>query len=180
VRQLASLKNAEVDARVAATWGRIMQTPLEKKAQMDKLEKIFEEAPLWAYDAAAGKEHFLKLCATCHRIGDDGIRLGPELTGAGKNGIRYFLENIIDPDAVIGADYQMTILETKDGDILSGLVANESPSAVTMRTPTGESIIPKTDIASREKSAKSLMPEGLLDSLSERERLELLKFLTTH
>jgi len=180
VRQLASLKNAEVDARVAATWGRILQTPAEKRTRMDKLERVFEEAPLWAYDGGAGKEHFVKLCATCHRIGNDGVRLGPELTGAGKNGIRYFLENIIDPDAVVGVDYEMTVVETKAGDVVSGLVANESGTAITIRTPTGESIIPKTDIVKREKSVKSLMPEGLLDSLSEREQLELLKFLTSH
>ena len=62
--------------------------------------------------------------------------MGPELTGAGKNGVRYFLENIIDPDAVIGADFQMTVLQTKSGDVLSGLVSSESPSAVTLRTAT--------------------------------------------
>src|SRR5207249_11142846 len=99
------------DQRVATTWCRILQTPAEKQARIEKLENIFNEAPLWAYDSGAGGEHFLKLCSSCHRIGNDGTRLGPELTGAGKNGVRYFLENIIDPDAVIGADFQMTVFE---------------------------------------------------------------------
>jgi putative heme-binding domain-containing protein len=169
-----------VDKRVTATWGRILQTPVEKQAQMDKLEKTFNQAPLWAYDAGAGQQHFQKLCATCHRIGNEGVRLGPELTGAGRNGIRYFLENIIDPDAVIGADFQMTTLETKTGDVVSGLVLNETTSAITIRTTTAETVIAKADIAHREKSNKSLMPEGLLDALTEREQLELLKFLTAH
>ena len=180
IRQLTALKSAEVDQRVTATWGRILQSPVEKQARMEKLEKTFNEAPLWAYDAGTGKEHFQKLCASCHRVGNDGVRLGPELTGAGKNGIRYFLENIIDPDAVIGADFQMTTLETKAGDVLSGLVLNESPSAVTLRTIAAESVIPKTEIARRESSPKSLMPEGLLESMPDREQLELLKFLTRH
>jgi len=180
IRQLTALKSAEVDKRVTATWGRILQTPVEKQAQMDKLEKTFNQAPLWAYDAGAGQQHFQKLCATCHRIGNEGVRLGPELTGAGRNGIRYFLENIIDPDAVIGADFQMTTLETKTGDVVSGLVLNETTSAITIRTTTAETVIAKADIAHREKSNKSLMPEGLLDALTEREQLELLKFLTAH
>ena len=102
------------------------------------------------------------------------------MTGAGRNGIRYFLENIIDPDAVIGSDFQMTVLKTKSGDVLTGLVSGESPSAVTLRTTAGETVIPKADIVKREISPKSLMPEGLLEGIGDREQLELLKFLTTH
>jgi len=180
IRRLGELKNSEVDRRVASTWGRILKTPAEKQALIEKLEKTFDEAPLWAYESGPGRQHFLKLCATCHRIGDDGVRLGPELTGAGRNGIRYFLENIVDPDAVIGTDFQMTTIETKGGDTVSGLVIKETPSAVTIRTTVAETVVAKTDVSNRGTSEKSLMPEGLLESLSDREQIELLKFLTTH
>jgi putative heme-binding domain-containing protein len=180
IRQLTQLKSAEVDKRVAATWGKLHQSPAEKQTQIARLEKTFDEAPLWAYDAGAGREHFQKLCAQCHRMGDIGVRVGPELTGAGKNGIRYFLENIIDPDAVIGADFQMTTVETRNGETISGLVNSETPSALGLRTTIGETSVAKVDIARRVASEKSLMPEGLLESLNEREQLELLKFLTTN
>ncbi|HKQ37786.1 MAG TPA: PVC-type heme-binding CxxCH protein [Verrucomicrobiae bacterium] len=132
VRRLAALKDPEVDKRVTAMFGRISQTPVEKQKQIARLEKIFDEAPLWAYNAAAGKQHFQKLCATCHKIGNEGTQLGPELTGAGKHGIHYFLENIIDPDAVIGTDFQLTTIDTKDDESLSGLLVNETATA-TMR-----------------------------------------------
>src|SRR5262249_13867930 len=145
-----------------------------------KLENVFNEAPLWAYSASAGRQHFQKLCAQCHRLGDEGTRLGPELTGAGKHGIRYFLENIIDPDAVIGTDFQATVVETKNGESVSGLLANETASAITLRTTAGDLVIAKSDIKERTLGAKSLMPEALLDSLNEREQIELLKFLTTN
>jgi putative heme-binding domain-containing protein len=180
VRKLLGLKSAEVEKRVTATWGRIQQTSAEKQSQIAKLEKVFNEAPLWAYNAGAGRQHFQKLCLQCHRIGNEGTRLGPELTGAGKHGVRYFLENIIDPDAVIGTDFQATIVETKDDESITGLLANETVSAVTLRTTTGDSVIPKSTIKTKTTSAKSLMPEGLLDSLAEREQIELLKFLTTN
>jgi putative membrane-bound dehydrogenase-like protein len=179
VRQLSQLGNAEVDRRVAANWGRIKQSSAEKQAQIARLEKIYNEAPLWAFDGRAGKEHFLKVCATCHRIGNDGVRLGPELTGAGRNGIRYFLENIIDPNAVIGSDFQMTVLETKGGDVLSGLLVSETAGAVTLRTTADQVVVPKGDITRRSTSENSLMPEGLLDTLTQREQIELLKFLTS-
>jgi putative heme-binding domain-containing protein len=180
IRQLTALNDAEVNKRVAANWGTLQKTPAEKLAKIEKLQKTFDQAPLWAYDSGAGQQHFVKLCASCHRIGNEGARLGPELTGAGKNGIRYLLENIIDPDAVIGADYQATIIRTKSGDVLSGLLASESNSAVTLRTTTGDTTIPLADIQSKETSKKSLMPEGLLETLSDREQIELLKFLTSH
>jgi putative membrane-bound dehydrogenase-like protein len=180
VRQLSELRDPEIDQRVVKTWGRITTTPGEKQAQIAVLEKTFNEAPLWAYDGGAGREHFQKLCAQCHRLGNDGNRLGPELTGAGKNGIRYFLENIIDPNAVIGTDFQMTTVETRDGDVISGLLLNESADALTIRTVASEEKLAKNTIARRSTSDKSLMPEGLLESLGQREQIELLKYLTTH
>jgi putative heme-binding domain-containing protein len=180
ITRLLNLKNAEVDKRVSAAWGRIHQTPAERNKQITKLEKIFNEAPLWAYSANAGQQHFQKLCAQCHRLGNEGVRLGPELTGAGQHGVRYFLENIIDPDAVIGTDFQATTLETKDGEALTGLLVGETGSAFTLRTTTGEAVVPKANVKQRTTAEKSLMPEGLLETLSEREQIELLKFLTTH
>jgi putative membrane-bound dehydrogenase-like protein len=180
IRQLSELRDSEIDQRVAKTWGRISTTPGEKQTQIAALEKTFNEAPLWAYDGGAGREHFQKLCAQCHHLGNDGNRIGPELTGAGKNGIRYFLENIIDPNAVIGTDFQMTTVETKDGDVFSGLLLRESADALTIRTVASEENLAKNTIARRSTSDKSLMPEGLLESLGQRERIELLKYLTTH
>ena len=132
------------------------------------------------FDTSAGRKHFQTLCASCHKLGEDGTRLGPDLTGSGKNGINYYLENIIDPNAVIGTDFQMTVVETKDGDLISGLLINESPDAITLRTTASEEKIAKSNIARRQLSDKSLMPEGLLDTLGDRERIELLKYLTTH
>jgi putative membrane-bound dehydrogenase-like protein len=178
VRQLTQLKNAEVDRRVTKGWGKFQPTAGEKQARIDHLQKVFDEAPLWAFDASAGRTHFQKLCASCHRLRDDGVQLGPELTGAGKNGIHYFLENVIDPNAVIGTDYQMTTVETKEGAVLSGIVKGETPTSLTLRTAVEQLTVSKADITARTTSESSLMPEGLLDTLSEREQIELLKYLT--
>ena len=178
VRSLVNLRDPEIQRRVAATWGKFGQTSAEKEGQIGKIEKFFNEAPLWAYDSRAGRQHFLKLCSACHRIGQDGVRVGPELTGAGRRGVRYFLENIIDPNAVIGTDFQATVVETKQGDVLTGLIINTSADAVTLRTTAQEVVVPAGDIVRRSTSELSLMPEGLLESLNEREQVELLKFLT--
>ena len=72
----------------------------------------------------------------------------------------------------------MTTVETKTNESISGLLVNETPSAITLRTTVGESVVAKADIKQRTKSEKSLMPEGLLEALIDREQIELLKFLT--
>jgi putative heme-binding domain-containing protein len=71
-------------------------------------------------------------------------------------------------------------VETKDGDLINGLLINESPDAIILRTTASEEKIAKANIQRRQLSDKSLMPEGLLDALGEREKIEMLKYLTTH
>ncbi len=178
IRQLTQLKDPEIDQTIAATWGRTTPSPAEKLQLIDRFEKTFNEAPLWAYDGRAGRDHFQRLCASCHRFRGDGIQIGPELTGAEGHGIRYFLENIVDPDAVVGIDFQMTTLETRTGDVVSGLVTAEDNDSLTLRTTTESIKIQKLAVARRTPSNKSLMPAGLLESLTNREQLELLKYLT--
>ncbi|MBN8248322.1 MAG: HEAT repeat domain-containing protein, partial [Verrucomicrobia bacterium] len=178
LRQMSDLHSPEVDRRIASAWGRLQATPAETLTRIAVLQRTFEEAPLWAYDGRAGRTHFQRLCASCHVLGPDGQRIGPELTGAGRNGIRYFLENIVDPDAVVGSDFQLTTVETRDGEVVSGLVMQETDSGLSLRTVTEQRVLPKASIARRERSDRSLMPDGLLESLSPREQLELLKYLT--
>ncbi|HUS35088.1 MAG TPA: PVC-type heme-binding CxxCH protein [Verrucomicrobiae bacterium] len=178
VRQLTQLNNSEVEKRVAAVWGRFTKTSDEKKSQVDRMEKTFNEAPLWAYSGSTGREHFKKLCAQCHKLGEDGVLFGPDLTGSARHGIRYFLENIIDPNAVVGSDFQMTVVQTQEGETISGLLSGETDSTITVRTQTEKLALARNRIAKRELSEKSIMPEGLLDTLQPREQLELLKYLT--
>jgi hypothetical protein len=62
--------------------------------------------------------------------------------------------------------------------VTAGAIAKESPESITLRTITESVTIPNSQIKSRETLAQSLMPPGLLEALSEREVIELLKFLT--
>jgi putative membrane-bound dehydrogenase-like protein len=86
----------------------------------------------------------------------------------------------IDPNAVIGTDFQVATFDLTSGDVVSGLVLQETSSAVTIRTTTEEQVLAKSAIAERQQSELSLMPEGLLEALGPRERIELLKYLIEH
>ena len=104
--------------------------------------------------------------------------LGPNLEGAGENGVSYWLENIIDPHAVVGSDFELTIVETNSGQVVSGMVANDTASALTLRTITDEVTVARSDIKSVNRVSQSIMPSGLLETLNETEQVELLKYLS--
>jgi putative membrane-bound dehydrogenase-like protein len=177
LRQMSNHGSTELTALLEKTWGKFNPTNESAKATIAKYKKLYSEAPLWAYDAGKGREVFNKACATCHAHGGGDAKIGPDLGGTWRNGVDYFLENIADPNAVIGDAFQLTIVTKKDGSVVAGAVEKESAEAVTLRTLTESVTVPAAEITKREKLPQSLMPPGLLEALPEREVIELLKFL---
>ena len=80
---------------------------------------------------------------------------------------------------MIGDTFQLNIVTKKDGSVLSGMPANETDAVLTLQTLTEAIEIPKAEIKSRQVLEQSMMPPGLLDTVSEKEAIELLKFLST-
>ena len=176
-RQMSNLGNDDLNKRLTKQWGRLGGSSAERNSEIAKTVKAYTEAPLWAYNAGAGKTHFEKLCASCHQPVQDKDRFAPRLAGSGSKGIAYIVENIVDPNAVVGNDFQARIVSTFDGQVITGMIIKETNSAVVVRTATSTETILKDDIDEVKVSTNSLMPEGLLKSLNDRQRIELLKFL---
>lgn len=180
-RQLRNLRNAEVTRALDRVWGRTGETSNDAKATIARLGDVYRNAPLWSYDAKAGRAVYERLCVSCHAMdtGSSVGKLGPNLNGTWRNGVAYFLENIIDPNAVVGTDFQLNLVTKKDGSVISGMIEKESDTALLVRTMTETVNVPKADIKTREVTTQSLMPAGLLEALPEKEMIELLLFLTT-
>lgn len=176
-RQMSNLNDASLNKMLEEQWGRLSQSSQERKAEMAKLAKAYKAAPLWAFDARKGAEHFSKLCAACHQPGKQNIRIAPKLAGSGSKGVDYIVENIIDPNAVVGSDFQARIILTVEGRVITGLVEKETGSAITIRTATNSVTIAKDEIEEINISKNSFMPESLLKTLNERQKIELLKYL---
>ena len=127
---------------------------------------------------AKGRLIFNQTCFACHQLYGQGMAIGPDLTGANRGDLAYLLENILNPNAVIGKDYQLQVLHLKDAQVVAGLVRTESNSAINLVLPGGvESSVPKANVASRELLPQSLMPEGLLDALAESDAIDLIAYL---
>jgi putative heme-binding domain-containing protein len=179
-RQLRNLRNPEVTQALDRVWGRTGETSADAKATIARLRDTFRNAPLWSYRAAAGREVYDRLCAACHAWdANTPGKLGPNLSGTWRNGLDYFLENIVDPNAVVGTEFQLNLITLRNGTVVSGMVEKESDTALVVRTATESINVPKSDLKSREVTTQSLMPAGLLEALPERETIELLLFLTT-
>ena len=99
------------------------------------------------------------------------------MTGSGAKGVEYVVENVLNPNAVIGRDYQARIIETNGGRVITGLIEKESETSLTIRTLTESLTIAKSEIEESRVSENSFMPEGLMKTLNEREKIELLKYL---
>ncbi|CAN5361405.1 hypothetical protein BH23VER1_BH23VER1_07060 [soil metagenome] len=179
IRQLRNLGNPSVTSLAADLFGVVRETAADKMETIASLTAAYQEAPLWVYSLDAGKAVFDQVCASCHAINGEGGPLGPDLAGSGNNGLEYFLEGIIDPNAVVGTDFQLTLVTKSDGAVIAGVLEEETAESLTLRTLTEPLTIPASEVASRQRLESSLMPEGLLATLTERQQLELLKFLTS-
>jgi putative heme-binding domain-containing protein len=91
--------------------------------------------------------------------------------------LHYLLENMIDPSAVIGSDYRLTNILTKNGRLIPGIIVEETDRAVTVQTATERLVLSKSDIETRRVSSVSLMPEGQIEQMSFTELRDLIGYL---
>ena len=179
VRQMRHLGNESVNRSLVSVWGLAGESSASTQETIEKYREIYHEAPLWAHERADGQALFQLLCSSCHLMNGQGTGMGPDLTGSWRNGVDYFLENIVDPNVVVGENFQLNLVTRKDGTVVSGMFENETEVSVSIRTITESIVISKSDIASHQVSNQSMMPSGLLEALTESQAMDLLKFLTT-
>lgn len=130
--------------------------------------------------AEKGRPVYEKVCAQCHRFGAIGQDFGPDLTTLrGRFQKKDVLEAILWPSKAISEQYESTEIHTKDGNVIFGIVEREDDQRLVVRRNQAERPveIPKAQVAKRSRSDVSLMPEGLVDDLSQQDLANLLAFL---
>jgi putative membrane-bound dehydrogenase-like protein len=129
-------------------------------------------------DAARGKAVFETACATCHRAGDLGKDVGPNLATIRQWSPEQALINILDPNREVAPNFVGYTIETKDGRTIDGIIAGESAGSLTLKRAEGvtETVL-RRDIAQISGSGLSLMPEGLETGISVEQMADLIAFL---
>jgi putative heme-binding domain-containing protein len=179
VRQIAGMNDAGVKEKLKKVWGDVRPPEKDKAAKIAKLKKEFTAEDLKQADLAKGRLAYNKTCAACHTLFDAGGKVGPNLTGSQRTSLDYVLENVIDPSAQVANEYRATIVDTKDGRTIEGIVAGETDNSMTLRTTTEEIGLPKSEIEKRRQSPLSMMPEGIFEALTWEEQRDLLGYLAS-
>ena len=176
-RQIRGLGDGALTKLLTEAWGELRDTPEAKKAEFAKWEAVLTPQAITAADRSKGRMIFANTCGACHKMFGQGGAIGPELTGGDRRNLKYLLENIIDPNAVVPADFRMTIFQLKDGRTISGVIPEQTERALTVQTPGERLTIERSQIVKQEQLPQSLMPEGLLGALGEENALALIAYL---
>lgn len=118
-------------------------------------------------------------CTLCHAIGGVGGKVGPDMVSLGASApADYIIESMYKPNAKIKEGYHSVIVETKDEFEYSGVEVSDTANELVIRTAANQLVkLAKNNIASK-RNGMSLMPSGLMDVLSEQDRLDLIRFLS--
>ncbi len=176
-RQIRGLNDTKLNKRLTEVWGELHDPPADKQQLITKWKAQLTPATLAKADRSQGRVFFTATCGACHTLYGEGGKVGPDLTGGGRENLDYLLENILDPSAVVTADFRMSIVDLKDGRTLNGLVAAKTERTLTLKTMTETVTIERDEIESVRESALSLMPEGLLEALPPEQARDLIAYL---
>ncbi|SIN81117.1 putative membrane-bound dehydrogenase domain-containing protein [Singulisphaera sp. GP187] len=172
-RRLLSHRDPAIKARAEALFSRETSTRQEVIA-------AYQTATTLPGNVASGAALFKKVCVTCHRLGQEGAEVGPDLAALTDKSPGALLVAILDPNRALEAKYANFTVQTTDGRVLTGLIASETATAVTLRRQEGkEDILLRAEIEEIAASGQSLMPEGLEKDLKPQDVADLLAFLGT-
>jgi putative heme-binding domain-containing protein len=144
-------------------------------------QQVFNEyrgVALAGGDASKGKAVFEKNCATCHKLNGLGNEIGPNLAAMISRGAESVLFNILAPNGEVDPRYLEYSVITADGQVLSGVIAGETSTAVTLRSADNKlSTVLLVDVEERHNTGKSLMPEGFEKLIDKAAMADLLSYL---
>jgi putative heme-binding domain-containing protein len=176
-RQIMGFKNKALTDKLNQVWGSIRPTAGDKTELLRKYKAMVPPDALAKADRSQGRLLFNKTCAQCHVLFGEGGKIGPDLTGSQRANPEYLLTKLLDPSAVVNKDYQVSVIVTTGGRVLTGIVTKEDDKTVTVQTQNELLKLAKSEIDERKKTGQSMMPEGQLAMLSEQEVRELIAYV---
>ena len=131
-------------------------------------------------DAGRGRAVYERSCMVCHRKGNLGVDVGPDLASVAQHPAEKLLANILDPSADIQPGYHAYQCELTDDSQIYGIITSETGNSLTFKLPDGtESIILRSDIRELSGGNRSLMPDGLEAGMTQQDMADLIQWLRT-
>ncbi|MFV0445740.1 MAG: PVC-type heme-binding CxxCH protein [Planctomycetaceae bacterium] len=125
-----------------------------------------------------GQAVFKANCSTCHKIGEIGVNVAPDISDSRTKTREYLLASILDPNQAIDNNYFSYTVVDHDGLVHTGILATETSTSITLKQPEGKEItIPRDQIADLKSNGVSLMPEGLERTITPQQMADLISFI---
>ena len=129
-------------------------------------------------DPVKGKYIYQKNCIVCHKLGDQGTKVGPSLGSITGKPDESVLMDILDPNGKIDPEYKLYLISAAGGKAYAGVLASESPTSMTLkRVDGGTDIILRKDIVAMTASELSLMPANFHTQINPQDATNLIAFL---
>ena len=177
VQLVAQLSDPALLSRLEAAWGKVPRVGSpEKKRRIAEIRGLLPEGDKG--NAARGKPIFKENCAVCHKLFDEGESIGPDLTGAERGDLDFLMTSLVDPSALVRKEYQAQTIALRDGRVLTGLVVDENDRSLTLVDSNRQkTVIARDAVEAVKPSEVSLMPEGMLDKLTEPQIRDLFRYI---
>jgi putative membrane-bound dehydrogenase-like protein len=131
-----------------------------------------------AADATRGKLVFEKNCSTCHKVGDLGVNVAPDISDSRTKTAAQILADVIQPNRAIDSNYIGYQVLLADGTIATGLLAAETSTSITLKQPGGKVLtVARDEIEQLKATGVSLMPDGLEKNIPQQDMADLLSFI---
>jgi len=129
-------------------------------------------------DASHGAKLYAKACASCHKLGEIGVNVGPDLASVGDKSPQGLLTAILDPNRAVETRYIQYVATTKKGIVVNGILSSETSTSITLTASDGtQHQLLRRDIEDLASTGKSLMPEGLEKDLSPKDIADIIEFI---
>jgi putative heme-binding domain-containing protein len=180
VEQLRQQDDPNVMAAVEKFWGpaRVAQpaeVTAEQRAEMKRVASVLSGG---GGDPLKGAPLFAQRCGVCHTLFGAGGRVGPDLTPFKRDDLDNVLLNVVAPSAEIREGFENYLVKVNDGRRLSGIMVQQDKDAVTLRGADGADVsIARAQIEVLKSTGKSLMPEGVLNGLSDSDLAHLFAYV---
>lgn len=170
--QLLANRDPRLRDRAAKAFGTI------EKADRQAVVAAFRPALSLPPDQDRGRAVFVRACATCHQAEGQGIAVGPDLASVTGRTPEDLVLHVFDPNREVPPTYLTYTVATRDGRILSGLIAEESATSVTLKRAQGlTDVVPRSEIEEMRSTGLSLMPENLETQLVPQDMADLIAYL---
>ena len=176
VQRLGRSRDRELVALVRQHWGEVRPPgKAELQAEIERWSGRIRTDP---GDPRKGEPIFARKCATCHVLFGKGGKVGPDLTTYKRDDLDSMLLGVINPNAEIREGYASYVVATRDGRTLGGLLVDQDPRVVVLRGPEGRDVsVRRDEIEEMDSTRVSVMPEGLLAGMADRDVRDLFAYL---